>query len=106
MPPCSKAIEETSDALRRWICRAAAEEEPEGLPRHGEEGWQGVARARRASIPRMRRRRREGRKAHLVSAQREDEEQRNGGVLLHRLQVARRPRPRAGQGDEGQAARQ
>ena len=57
---------------------------------HVEEGRQGLARARRARLQGMRRRRREDGQMHLVSAQREAEEERDRGVLLHRLQVARR----------------
>src|SRR5437764_6097305 len=94
-----------SHAVRRWICRAAAEEKSWRLPCDGEEGCPGVARARRARVSRMRRRRREDGEADLVPARREDEEERDRGVLLHRLQLARRPRQVPRQGDEGPAAR-
>src|SRR2546423_10482218 len=54
----------------------------------------------------MHRRRREDGEMDLVSPQRQDEEERDRGVLLHHLQVARRPRQMPRQGDEGSAARQ
>jgi hypothetical protein len=40
----------------------------------------------------MHRRRREEGKAHLFPAQREDEAHRDGGLLLHRLQITEGPR--------------
>src|SRR2546423_921706 len=54
----------------------------------------------------MHRRRREDGEMDLVSPQRQDEEERDRGVLLHHLQVARRPRQMPRQGDEGPAPRQ
>ena len=41
----------------------------------------------------------------VVPAQRQAQAERDGGLLLHRLQVARASRPRQRQGDEGPAAR-
>ena len=70
------------------------------------QGGQGLARARRARIPRMRRRRRQSRQVDVVPAQRQAQARRDGGVLVHRLQVARASRPRHRQGDEGQAPRE
>src|SRR6478752_9471038 len=72
--------------------------------RHGHEGRQGLARAWRAGLPRMGGRGRQGRKAHLVSAQRQAQAGRDGRVLLDHLQVARAARPRQRQGDGRQAA--
>src|SRR6266478_4834257 len=40
-----KQPEWNADVLRRWIYRRGAQEEPCGLPPHGEEGRQGLARA-------------------------------------------------------------
>src|SRR5262245_6348397 len=53
----------------------------------------------------MHRGRCEGWQADLVSAQREDEAERDRGVLLDHLQVARASRPGERQGNEGQADR-
>src|SRR5258708_37671253 len=47
-----------------------------------QEGRQGLARAWRAGLPRMGGRRRQGRQAHLVPAQRQAQGKRDGGVLL------------------------
>src|SRR4249919_2208539 len=52
----------------------------------------------------MGRRRRQGRQAHLVPAQRQAEAGRNGGVRLDHLQVARPARQDQRQGDGGPAA--
>ena len=67
---------------------------------------EGLAGAWRAGVLRKRRRRRAVRQAHLVSAQREAQARRDGGVLLDHLQVARASRQGDGQGDEGPAHRQ
>src|SRR5438105_5191078 len=94
----------STHALCRWIYRRGPEEKPGGLPPHGEEGGQGLARIWRAGLPRMDRRGRQGRKAHLVSAQRQAQAGRDRSVLLDHLQVARATRPRERQGDGRQAA--
>src|ERR1700687_2241865 len=49
-------------------------------------------------------RRREGREAHLLPAERQAQAGRNRGVLLHRVQVARASRSNQRQGHEGPAA--
>src|SRR5688572_28287857 len=84
----SLKIKEISHAIRRWICRARAEEKAAGLPQHGAEGGQGLARVRRARIHRVRGRRREAGQAYVIPAERQAEARRDGGVCLHRVQVA------------------
>src|SRR4030095_7328676 len=74
---------ENLNGLRRWICRAGAEEEPEGLYRNVEKGLQGMEGVRRARLQGMRRRRCLGRQGDVVPAQREDEEERDRGLGLH-----------------------
>src|ERR1700687_5409070 len=96
--------ERNADVLRRWIYRRGPEEEPWGLPQHGEEGGQDLARAWRAGLPRMGGRGRQGRKAHLVPAQRQAQARRDRDLLLDHLQVARATRSRQRQGNGRQAA--
>jgi hypothetical protein len=62
---------EDRHALCGWICRTGAAQEPERLQAHGDEGFQGLARSRRAGIRGMLGRRREEGKMDLISAQRE-----------------------------------
>src|SRR3979409_1416502 len=57
-----------SDGLCRWICRPPPEEEPQGLPPHGAEGGQGLARSRCARVSGMRRRRCQNGKMDVVPA--------------------------------------
>src|ERR1700710_2351098 len=93
-----------SDGLCRWICRPPPEEEPQGLPPHGAEVGQGLARSRRARVSGMRRRRCQNGKMDVVPAQRQAQARRDGGMVLHRVQVARASRPRQRQSHEGPAA--
>src|ERR1700687_87461 len=96
--------ERKADVLRRWIYRRGPKEKPWGLPQHGEEGGQDLARAWRAGLPRMGGRGRQGRKAHLVPAQRQAQARRDRDLLLDHLQVARATRSRQRQGNGRQAA--
>ena len=86
----AKAAQTTEECmLRRWNYHPCAEEETRGLSRHVEEIRQGLPRARRAGIPRERRRRRESREADVVPAQRQAQGRRDRGICLGRLQIAR-----------------
>ncbi len=67
------------------------------------QGRQDLARARRARIRRERHRRCAERLRRAVSEGREDQARRSGGLLVHRLQVARASRCRQQEGDGGPA---
>src|SRR6266403_3531177 len=104
LPATTRNCEGNTNVLRGWVYRRGAEEKSCRLPPHGEEGRQGLARAWRAGLPGMGGRGRQGRKAHLVSAQRQAQAGRDGGVLLDHLQIAGAARPRQRLGDGGQTA--
>src|SRR5688500_12956850 len=86
-----------------WVRVASAEEEPRSLPADLREGRQGLARARRARVSRMRRRGLEGQAGdgRRVPAPGQGETGRDGLFLVDRLQVARTPGPREREGHEG-----
>ena len=90
--------------IRRRICGAGAEEEPQEIHGHRQEGRPGLEGPRRARLLRGRRRRREARQMDVVPAEREAQEERDRDLLLYHLQVARAPRPRDEEGHERQAA--
>src|SRR5262249_53239049 len=85
--------------LCRRFRRRRSQEESRRLQKAVKALRQGLARAWRARLPRMGRRRRQGRQVDLVSARREEEAQRDRGILLDHLQVARRARQGQRQGD-------
>src|SRR3990172_12599918 len=77
-----------SNAIRRWICLARAQEESEGLSPPGADGRENVAEARCARLQGMRRRRPQSEVGNSVFANDEVEARRDRGVLLYRVQVA------------------
>lgn len=62
-----------------------------------------MAQVRRPRLQGMRGRRREAGQVDVFSAERQTETRRDGGVFLHRLQVARPPRSGQQKGHEGPA---
>src|SRR5437588_12891600 len=73
--------ERNADALCRRFCCRGPEEEARCLSQHSEKGRQDLARAWRAGLPRMGGGGREGRQAHVVSAQRESQARRDRDLL-------------------------
>src|SRR5688500_16162609 len=81
---------EERNGLRRRVRAGGTEEEARRLQEAGAAGGQGLDGARRARVQGVRRRRREGRQADLVSPGGEAEGGGGRRLLLHRLQESRR----------------
>src|SRR5688500_285312 len=79
----------SDDGLCRWFSVGGSQEQAAGVPPHLGQGRQGVERAWRAGVPRMRPRPPDPEKRRDLPEAREGEARRGRGVLLDRLQVAR-----------------